>query len=81
MNEKAALWEGLRHYFDAFIPMCSGRRTFRTNTGHEGLGPHDIRMGDHLCIFLGFPTPFIARDTLYGWELVGECYVRDIMHG
>jgi hypothetical protein len=37
--------------------------------------------GDTLCVLFGSSVPFILRRLTEGYQLVGECYVRDIMEG
>ncbi|EWG39568.1 hypothetical protein FVEG_15035 [Fusarium verticillioides 7600] len=60
------------------------RSLFRTKTGHLGLAPQTIQVGDEVGILQGGEVPHVfRRDT--GSEtslsLVGDAYVYGIMHG
>ncbi|KAK8214007.1 heterokaryon incompatibility protein-domain-containing protein [Phyllosticta capitalensis] len=47
-----------------------------------GLVPRDARPGDRIMVFPGAVTPHIIRQRDSGnYELVGDCYVRGLMHG
>ena len=54
---------------------------FRTKSGYMGRGPRLTQRGDHVCLE-GSKTPFIIRKTKVPFvrQLVGECYVQDLMH-
>ena len=61
------------------------RRLFLLDNGEIGLGSHDVRPGDVLCIIAdGGRTPFVVRKVslcLNAYRLIGEAYVRGIMYG
>lgn len=54
-----------------------------------GLGPYDIREGDHICILPGAVVPFVLRSDIShqgqttlgarAYTLVGECYYHTLM--
>ncbi|KAG4428043.1 hypothetical protein IFR05_016471 [Cadophora sp. M221] len=69
--------------FVAAMSMVSfRRRVFATQLGYLGLGPPLIELGDRICVFLGFDTPFVVRPRDgEGYLLVGECYVYGLMNG
>ncbi|KAF5724960.1 heterokaryon incompatibility protein [Fusarium mundagurra] len=46
-----------------------------------GLGVPGVQVGDRICVFQGFITPFILRPQLTGvYSLVGECYIYGLMN-
>ena len=45
------------------VSATRGRRFFITDTGHMGLGPPDIRVGDDVYVLIGGCTPFILLQT------------------
>jgi hypothetical protein len=64
----------------------AGRVLFTTEGGLLGLGPDGMAVGDQLCLLPGARVPFLLRKSeklraVPSWNLVGECYVRGIMHG
>ncbi|KAF2622323.1 HET-domain-containing protein [Macroventuria anomochaeta] len=63
-----------------FLPLFS---CFTTEKGYIGLGPHDMKEGDDVCILLGADVPFVLRPTRGGekHEYVGHCFVQGIMDG
>ena len=66
--------------------MKSATRTRRlsiTEKRYLGLYPRGANIGDQVCVFLGACVTFVIR-KLRGrneYQLVGECYVHDIMDG
>ncbi|KAF7503007.1 hypothetical protein GJ744_004741 [Endocarpon pusillum] len=76
------------HLYKLIARIFHGRTLFVTSRGYLGVGDERVKEGDKVCIFLGAPVPFILRDngTKLGDgtklnQLVGECYVHDIMYG
>ena len=57
------------------------RRFLSTGKGYIGLGPHDSKVGDVVCVLLGGETPFILRKNESFYQFVGEAYVHGIMNG
>ena len=58
------------------------RRVLMTNQGHIGLGPHNMRSGDLVCILLGSEVPLVLRQSKTGkYTLVGDAYLYGVMHG
>jgi len=53
-----------------------------TTKGHRAIVPLAASPGDQICIFLGFPLPFVLRensdDTV---DVVGDCYAHGVMGG
>jgi hypothetical protein len=60
-----------------------GRRLFKTERSHLGLGPYHIQEGDQVWVIFNARIPFILRPTgnVNELTLVGDCYVQDFMHG
>jgi hypothetical protein len=56
------------------------RRTlFQTKDGLMGIGPPGTKLGDEVCVFIGYPAPFILRKVENHYVLLGECFVLDLM--
>ncbi|KAI0185306.1 heterokaryon incompatibility protein-domain-containing protein [Xylaria flabelliformis] len=72
---------------------CIGRRFFITDSGHMGLGPASLAVGDEVHVILGLQIPAIlrkaSRDSDRGmdycgasdndWLYVGQAYVHELM--
>ncbi|KAI1736411.1 heterokaryon incompatibility protein-domain-containing protein [Xylaria scruposa] len=72
---------------------CIGRRFFMTDSGHMGLGPANLAVGDEVHVILGLQIPAILRkassDSDRGtdylgasdndWLYVGQAYVHELM--
>ncbi|KAF2117512.1 heterokaryon incompatibility protein-domain-containing protein [Lophiotrema nucula] len=80
-------------YIGATVSQLENRQYFCTSTGHLGLGPLGMRVGDLVCTIIDADVPFIIRakkGQSVGWfrkrrmthyKFVGECYVHGIMDG
>ena len=70
-------------FLDAAISVGWERSYFKTQKGLWGVGPGVLKEGDKLCAFIGVGVPFTIRPTVMKgrYQLVGECYVLDVMHG
>ncbi|OAA55271.1 heterokaryon incompatibility protein [Niveomyces insectorum RCEF 264] len=78
---------------DMTAPPCSGRCFFVASNGSVGLCPNRTREGDVVAVLSGGQVPFLLRPastprsgddvvaTKPVYELVGECFLRGIMHG
>jgi hypothetical protein len=51
---------------------CANRRLFRTISGHIGLGPAHMVLGDVVAVVLGGRVPLILRQTLDFHSFIGE---------
>ncbi len=49
--------------------------------GYMGLAPLDTQSGDLVFIVPGVSVPFVLREEVDGFRLVGECYVQNVMDG
>ncbi|OHF04548.1 hypothetical protein CORC01_00019 [Colletotrichum orchidophilum] len=63
-----------------------GENYFRTQDGHIGTTPGDVRTGDVISVFPGGSVAFVLRpaleDTQSGcYQLMGPCYVEGVMFG
>jgi len=83
-----------RHRCFAAIGIFQNRQYFATSTGHLGIGPSDMQIGDLVCVFIDADVPFVLRrekgQFSTGWfrrcqnekyHLVGESYVHRMMDG
>jgi hypothetical protein len=56
------------------------RRTlFQTEDGLIGIGPPGTKLGDEVCIIMGYPIPLYfgkLRTIMFFW---GGCFVLDLM--
>ncbi|KAG0648101.1 Heterokaryon incompatibility protein [Hyphodiscus hymeniophilus] len=59
----------------------NGRALFLTDKGYVGLGPAEVEKGDRIAVLLGGSVPFVLRQRQSHFTLVGESYVRGLMHG
>ncbi|KAG7287172.1 hypothetical protein NEMBOFW57_006677 [Staphylotrichum longicolle] len=58
-----------------------GRRLFYTASGHVGLGPEEMAVGDTVYVFVGAVMPVVVRQRGEGFGVVGDCYLDGIMDG
>ncbi|ENH67416.1 Heterokaryon incompatibility protein 6, OR allele [Fusarium oxysporum f. sp. cubense race 1] len=70
-----------RRYISAVEPVRDPYRLFKTASKDFGVGPIDTKIGDKLCVLFGAEVPFVLRPKGDGYEVIGECYVYDLMHG
>ncbi len=56
-------------------------RLFLLENGLLGMGPPDMRRGDHICVLFGGAAPFVLRPSEGNYHLIGECYVNGLMRG
>jgi hypothetical protein len=73
-------------YARLFTTACGGRKFAVTESGLMGIVPPLTKIGDHLCLILGFEMPMLLREdtgcTGKGeYQLVGACYIHGIMDG
>lgn len=70
-------------YIDSARDTFKSHLCFVTLSGKIGRGAefHNVLDGLLICVILGADVPFLLRPKGDGYELVGECYVYDIMHG
>lgn len=71
-------------YYQALYHACIARRIFITRAGQFGLAPSSVKSGDLVVILFGGRVPFVLRSRKDGednYELVGHCFMSDIMHG
>lgn len=57
------------------------RCVFETKNGWVGLGPEDTRCGDVAVVLFGGRVCFMLRPRGPHYQLVGDCYVQNAMHG
>ncbi|KAF2491461.1 hypothetical protein BU16DRAFT_594392 [Lophium mytilinum] len=71
----------LQRFFQVADTISNRRRLFVTSSGHLGYGPEYTRPGDVVVILGGANMPLMLRkkDALY--QLLGECFIDDIMFG
>lgn len=79
-------------YNRARTDACIGRRFFTTESGHMGLGPASLAVGDEVHVVLGLQVPVILRKasndadrgTDYNgasdddWLYIGQAYVHEL---
>ena len=73
--------QGVKYANIAFNKLFQ-RRTFRSEKGYVGLGPHGMCLGDSIWIIPGADVPFIFRSVGNGdFIVVGEAYIHKGMDG
>jgi len=59
-----------------------GRQSCSTLSGYFGWASLNSELNDKICIFQGYPIPFVIRPTALGdFELIGDAYVHGFMEG
>lgn len=61
--------------------VCGRRKLFLTPHGHLGLGPETMSKGDAVCVLGGATMPHILRKQEGFFELVGDCFIDNLMDG
>jgi hypothetical protein len=73
---------GARRFMDALGNACHSRRSFRTSSGHIGIGLEAIQGADVIVVLYGGDVPFVVGPAENGQHLLlGPCYVHGIMYG
>jgi hypothetical protein len=59
------------------------RPLFYTTSGRLGLGPPELKAGDHICILFGGNSLYVLRPipSSENFYFIGECYVHGLMRG
>ncbi|KAH6716999.1 heterokaryon incompatibility protein-domain-containing protein [Leptodontidium sp. MPI-SDFR-AT-0119] len=76
-----------RRFVAALWQSAHGRKYCLTARGDMTIVPKFAEMGDEICLLAGCNVPFVIRrvkgmaDDGGRYELVGECYVHEIMRG
>lgn len=79
-------------YLEAREASCANRASFVTASGHFGIGPPDLQIGDEVCVAIGMQVPVVLRriDCADGrdnclqydandWLFVGQTYLHQKM--
>lgn len=78
----ASFLPGYDEELDPSWQLIENRRLCVTHAGRLGLVPSTACEGDEILVFGGAITPFVVRKNEDGsHRLVGDCYVRGLMHG
>lgn len=67
-------------YFAHASRQCEGRRLFLLGNGSIGLGPELMHDMDAVVLLHGGQLPYVLRRVGDAWQLVGDCWMEDIMH-
>jgi hypothetical protein len=71
--------------FERFVEVarmiCGRRSLFVTESGHLGLGPDALRIGDVVYALAGAPMLHLLRSTSVGYRLIGDCFIDSLMDG
>ncbi|KAH7087181.1 heterokaryon incompatibility protein-domain-containing protein [Paraphoma chrysanthemicola] len=72
--------------FKTLLRPLWGRQLFLTEEGRFGFTLRGVRVGDHVCVLNGAPTPHVLRtasqvDERERWSFVGDAYVHGVMYG
>lgn len=68
-------------FHSAWIQHHTARNYFTTKIGYMGLCPWHTVVGDIICLFPGAQVPLVIRQIADKYQLVGECYLHDVMDG
>jgi hypothetical protein len=73
------------HHFQSAINLISrnlrGRTLMTTKNGYLGLALSSAAQGDVIAVLLGCPSPMVLRPSGSLYQVVGACYIHDIMKG
>ncbi|KAH8600103.1 hypothetical protein B0O99DRAFT_726784 [Bisporella sp. PMI_857] len=76
------------NYLKAVCETMQGRCFFILESGHMGIGPSHMEVGDLVVVFFGVRTPFVLHVDVpdpiprkVQYRLVGDCYVDGFMNG
>lgn len=80
------IWLGSSALIDFVVGLppfwqLSNRRLAKTDTGQLALCPKETSVIDRLVILQGSDVLFILRPIGDHWQIVGECYVPELMDG
>lgn len=89
MRDRASHNDVLKSFINRVLSVITNRTLARTSKlGRLALLPYDTRKGHVICILYGCSVPVVLEktkdETSTGediWELVGECYVYEMMAG
>ncbi|KAH7371571.1 heterokaryon incompatibility protein-domain-containing protein [Pyrenochaeta sp. MPI-SDFR-AT-0127] len=62
-----------------FLELSAGRKFCVTNNGSLAWVPMGTKLGDHICFLAGCAVPFVIRSVGTSYELLGDCYLHDMM--
>ncbi|KAI3321424.1 hypothetical protein HD806DRAFT_523911 [Xylariaceae sp. AK1471] len=54
---------------------------FSTSDGYLGWGPHEMLLGDSVCVLNGCHIPLILRQDNLHYKVVGSCFALGLMEG
>ena len=66
-------------YESKFLELSAGRKFCVTNRGSLAWVPRDTRPSDRICILAGCAVPFVVRPVDQLYELLGDCYMQEMM--
>jgi hypothetical protein len=69
-----------RPFIERSFSLCMRGAFMISKRGYVGLAPKKTQLGDLLCILRRGETPFILRQIMESYSLVGEVYVHGIMN-
>jgi hypothetical protein len=82
IDEKTFAAVNLGDYAYQLQDIAHGRRPFRTASGHIGVGPFELEVGDLIYIVPGATVPYIFRGASHvKATLIGEAFVYNMMDG
>src|ERR1700730_6801401 len=69
----------LQEYSDFLTYLPKHQALFQSANGLLGFGPSDTKVGDDICILIGYGAPFMLRKVESHYILLGECTVSGLM--
>ncbi|USP74571.1 hypothetical protein yc1106_01845 [Curvularia clavata] len=79
--EKTMHKKDVQRFLKVVDMICARRRLFVTSSGHLGYGPEHTRPGDVVVILGGANMPLMLRKKEALYQLLGECFIDEIMSG
>ncbi|KAF4335047.1 heterokaryon incompatibility [Fusarium beomiforme] len=68
-------------YCARLCKMAYHRRVFYIKSGHFGLGPANMKVGDQVVVLFGGKVLFVLRRKHDYYRLIGDCYLHKAMNG
>jgi hypothetical protein len=83
VQEKRSLYYSQSYKYVVLLGnFASGRQSCSTELGYFGWAPFNAKPYDKVCIFQGYPIPFILRPVdSGGFKVLGDAYLHGLMEG
>jgi hypothetical protein len=80
-NQELATSGQYSRFMDVATVVCGRRSLFVTASGHIGLGPESVQVDDVVCVLGGTTMLHVLRSVSGKYQLIGDCFVDNLMDG